>query len=134
MRAPGLSSLSVRDLATVFADIAEASAVHAGNPRAQAEALLGLRAAWGLNLSDPALLAAIQRALHPVAFPSGVHARAAKFRGETLGRVGNAAETAMHQLSKSARTPPDAGQHGITWESLTFSTLTTWSLSRTAPM
>ena len=114
MRAPGLSSLSVRDLATVFAGIAEASAVHAGNPRAQAEALLGLRAAWGLSLSDPALLAAIQRALHQVAFRSGVHLeRAAKFRGETLGRVGNAAETALRRLSKSARTPPDAGQHSI---------------------
>ena len=32
MLAPGLSSLSVRDLATVFAGIAEASAVHSGNP------------------------------------------------------------------------------------------------------
>ena len=69
MRAPGLSSLSVRHLATVFAGIAEASAVHAGNPRAQAEALLGLRAAWGLSLFDPA----IQRALHQVAFLSGAH-------------------------------------------------------------
>ena len=58
--------------------------------------LLGLRAAWGLPLSDPALLAAIQRALHQIAFLSGVHLeRAAKFRGETLGRVGNAAETVL---------------------------------------
>ena len=97
MRAPGLSSLSVRDLATVFAGIAEASAVHACNPRAQAEALLGLRAAWGLSLSDPALLAAIQRALHQVSFQSGVQLkRSAKFLGETLGRVGNAAETVLH--------------------------------------
>jgi hypothetical protein len=96
MRTPGLSSLSVRDLATVFAGIAEASAVHAGNSRAQAEALLGLRAEWGLNLSDPALLAAIQRALHQVAFRSGVQLeREAKFLDETLGRVGNAAETVL---------------------------------------
>ena len=70
--------------------------------------------------SDPALLAAIQRALHQVTFQSGVQLeRAAKFQGETLGRVGNAAETALRQLSKSARTPPDAGQHGI----LDFSSL-----------
>ena len=67
-----------------------------------------------MSLSDPALLAAIQRALHQVAFRSGVQLeRAAKFRGETLGRVGNAAETALRRLSKSARTPPDARQHGI---------------------
>ena len=96
MLQPWLSSLSVRDLATVFAGIAEASAVHACNLRAQAEALLGLRAAWGLSLSDQALLAAIQRALHQVAFQSGVHLeRAAKFRGETLGQVGNAAKTVL---------------------------------------
>ena len=114
MRAPRLSSLSVLDLATIFAGIAEASAIHAGNSRAQAEALLGLRAAWGLSLFDLALLAAIQRALHQIAFLSGVHLeRAAKFQSETLGQVGNAAETALRKLSKSARTPPDAGQHGI---------------------
>ena len=114
MRAPGLSSLSVCNLATVFAGIAEASAVHAGNQRAQAEALLSLRAAWGLSLSDLALLAAIQRALHQVAFWSGVQLdHAAKFRGEKLGRVGNAAETVLRLLSKSAGTPPDAGQYGI---------------------
>ena len=95
MLAPGLSSLSVRDLTTVFAGIAEASAVHAGDQRAQAEALFSLRAAWGLSLSDPALLAAIHRALHQVTFLSGVHLeRAAKFWGEMLGRVGNAAKTA----------------------------------------
>ena len=96
MRAPWLSSRSVRDLATVFTGIAEASAVHAGNQRAQAEVLFGLQAAWGLNLSDPALLAAIQRALHQVAFQSGVQLeREAKFWGKTLGLVGNAAETAL---------------------------------------
>ena len=49
-----------------------------------------------MSLFDLALLAAIQRALHQVAFRSGVNLeRAAKFRGETLGRVGNAAETAL---------------------------------------
>ena len=75
----GLSSLSVRDLATVFTGIAEVFAVHAGNPRAQAEALLGLLAAWGLSLSDPELVAAIQRALHQD-FLSGVQLEhAAKF-------------------------------------------------------
>ena len=96
MLVPRLSSLSTSDLATVFTGIAEASAVHAGNPRDQAEALIGLQAAWGLSLFNPALLAAIQRALHQVAFLSGVQLeRAAKFRGETLGRVGNAAETAL---------------------------------------
>ena len=96
MLAPGLSSLSECDLATVFVGIAEASSIHAGNLRAQAEALLGLRAAWGLSLSDPALLAAIQRALDQVTFLSGVQLeRAAKFQGETLGRVGSAAETAL---------------------------------------
>ena len=81
-------------------------------------AILGLKwrpfSAWGLNLSDLALLAAIQRALHQVAFLSGVQLeRVAKFLGETLGRVGNAAETALHLLSKLALTPPDTGQHCI---------------------
>ena len=97
--APGLSSLSVCDLATVFAGIAEVSAIHAGNLRAQAEALLSLRAAWGLSLSYPVLLAAIQRTLHQVAFLSGVQFEcAAKFQGETLGRVGNAFSTAETAL------------------------------------
>ena len=49
-----------------------------------------------MSLFDPALLAAIQRALHQVAFLSGVHLkRAATFLGETLGWVGNAAKTAL---------------------------------------
>ena len=44
----------------------------------------------------PLLPCAIQRALHHVAFQSVVHLeRAAKFRVETLGLVGNAAETAL---------------------------------------
>ena len=60
MLEPRLSSLSICNLATVFAGIAKAFAIHAGNLRAQVEALLGLWAAWGLNLSDPTLLVAIQ--------------------------------------------------------------------------
>ena len=95
--APRLSSLSVRDLATVFAGIAEASAVHAGNPRAQAEALIGLQAAWGLSLFDPALLAAIQRALHQVAFRSGVHLERAATSDATTSSVPRKSRVFFHR-------------------------------------